>query len=111
MRADVPFEFVVQNTTAPSGEYVITVLSGSVVRLVGSSSRYLVSANSEGTNTYASPGAKLVFNRYGNQYFLSHILTPQTSRDFPMSRVERELKKSTVAGVRQSQTEILLAMR
>jgi hypothetical protein len=58
----------------------------------------------------SSQEPKLVFHRYGNQYFLSQIWTTSESRDFPMSRAERELKKNIAAGG-QVQTEFVLAMR
>jgi hypothetical protein len=54
---------------------------------------------------------KLVFNRYGNQYFLAQIWTGATRRDVLMSRTERELKKNPSASARRVQTEVLLAMR
>ena len=104
IRADIPFEFVVRNTTAAPGKYAITFRDGSVVQLVGSRSYYLLAATSGDPYT-TSQEPKLVFRRYGDQYFLSRIQTTSTSHDFPLSRVERELKKTAAA------TEIVLAMR
>jgi len=108
IRADIPFEFVVGNTTAAPGEYVVTFLNGMEIQLVGSD-HYSVQANPD--NPYGPQEPKLVFHRYGNQYFLSRIGTTSTSRDIPMSRMEREAKKTTVAAARQMQTEIVLATR
>lgn len=109
-RADIPFKFSVSNTTAPAGKYVITAQqAGSpVVLLAGSHSYYL---DFYPTKSYTSPEEpKLVFHRYGDQYFLSQISTGSASRDLPMSRVERELTK-TAAATGQTRTEIVLAMR
>jgi hypothetical protein len=107
VRADVPFEFVVGNTTVAPGQYVITSRTGSPeVRLAGSRSYSLLSNPAD---FYAgSQEPKLVFHRYGGQYFLSRISTTSASRDFPMSHTERELKKTASA---ELQTEILVAMR
>jgi hypothetical protein len=53
---------------------------------------------------------KLVFHRYGDQYFLASISTGSDGRDLPVSRQERELTKAAgSAGLRR--TEILLAKR
>jgi len=106
-RADIPFEFAVWNTTAAPGTYAITFQSGfSVVQLAGSQSYYLQTSS---IRSYTSPQEpKLVFHRYGDQYFLSQIWTTSTRRDFSMSRKERELKKIAAAA---AQTEIVLAMR
>ena len=108
VRTDIPFEFVVGNTTVAPGQYVIKFLSGPVVQLAGNDCYYL-QANPD--DPYGSTGEpKLVFHRYGDQYFLSRIATASTTRDFPVSRTERELIKT--AGARgQSRTEIVLAMR
>lgn len=108
VRADIPFEFAVGHATVAPGQYVIRFLNGPVVQLVGHDS-YYVQANPD--ELYASPQKpKLVFLRYGNQYFLSQIVTASTSRDFPVSRVEREMQK-TAAAAGQIQTQIIVAAR
>ena len=110
--ADIPFEFVVGKTTAPAGTYVFSFQAkegAERVQLVGTSGRF-VETNLEGV--YTSPQEpKLVFHRYGNQYFLSGIWTTSTSRVIPMSPKEREANKTTLAAAQQMQTEIVLAMR
>jgi hypothetical protein len=109
LRADIPFEFVVGNTTVPSGQYVVSARTGSpVVQLEGSKTYHLLSSTDESYTIWQEP--KLIFHRYGNQYFLSRISTTSTGRDLPPSRVERELKKA-LAAARQMPTEIVLAMR
>jgi hypothetical protein len=109
---DIPFEFVVGTTTAPAGTYVFSSPAGKPMvrmQLVGTEGSFLLT-NPE--SVYKSPQVpKLIFHRYGNQYFLSWIGTTSTSRDIPMSRLEREAKKTTVAAARQMQTEIVLATR
>jgi hypothetical protein len=109
LRADIPFEFSARNTTAAPGEYVITVRPGSPVVEFEGSQHYYVLAN-QGSGSASSQGPKLVFNRYGNQYFLSRISTASVGRDLPPSRTERELMK-TAAATGQVPREIVLAMR
>ncbi|MGA2720846.1 MAG: hypothetical protein ABSG79_00415 [Bryobacteraceae bacterium] len=77
-----------------------------MVELAGSHVYYLqTSPNS----SYTGPQEpKLVFHRYGDQYFLSQIWTGSRSLNFSTSRAERELKKTAAAA---GQTEIVLAMR
>jgi hypothetical protein len=108
VRVDIPFGFVVGTTTVAPGQYAISSQAGlTQVQLVGSKSYSVLSSPAD---PYAgSQDAKLVFHRYGDQYFLARISTASEGRDFAMSRTERELKK-TVAAVGQ-QTEILVAMR
>jgi len=79
-----------------------------VVQLAGSRSYFAQTTANSFYTSQQEP--KLVFHRYGNQYFLSQIWTTSAIRNIPMSRMERELKK-TAAAARQMQTEIVLAMR
>jgi hypothetical protein len=94
----------------PAGQYVITFQTGPVVELSTGGRQYDVLAMSNGPDRSLTD-SRLVFQRYGNQYFLSHIGTTSRSRDISMSSVERELKKTTVAAGRQIETEIVLATR
>lgn len=108
IRADIPFEFAVDGTTAAPGTYVFTLRAGSpVVQLGGSQSLFTQTSPNSSYNIPQAP--KLVFHRYGDQYFLSQICTMSESRDFMISRTERELKKTAAAG--KMRTEIVLAMR
>jgi hypothetical protein len=108
-QADIPFEFLAGNTTVAPGQYVIASQTGSpTVHLRGSKSYYLLSNPSQYDAT--SQEAKLVFHRYGDQYFLSRISTASEGRDIPPSRVERELTK-TAAAAGQKPAEIVVAMR
>ena len=110
IRVDIPFDFSVGNTTEPAGTYIFsnqTAESAVLMQLVGTGGRFLVT--SPDTPYTSQDGPKLVFHRYGNQYFLSRVVTTWTGRDIPMSARERETRKTTVAAARQMQTEIVLA--
>ncbi len=116
LKGDIPFEFVVGNTTMPAGEYTIKAGGDgsrlAVVRI--QSADYQTSVNVLSVSAYTGKNqgeSKLVFHRYGSQYFLSQIWSSGRSegRQLPGSRTERELVKSASAG--PSQTVILLAKR
>jgi hypothetical protein len=79
-----------------------------VVEFEGSQHYYVLT--SPGSGFASSQGPKLIFNRYGNQYFLSRVSTASVGRDLPPSRTERELKK-TAAATGHAPREIVLAMR
>jgi hypothetical protein len=107
VRADVPFDFVVGSATLAAGQY--TIRTGPVgVQFAGNETYFLLSNPPDSQMRSDQP--KLVFHRYGDQYFLSSISTGSDGRDLPVSRRERELTKAAgSAGLRR--TEILLAKR
>ena len=108
LKVDIPFEFVARNATVAPGQYVVKFLAGSVVQLAGNEGYFLIANPDDPSGRSNEP--KLVFNRYGDQYFLSRIVTSSTSRDFGPSRAERELAK-TAAAAGQARKEIVVAMR
>ncbi len=94
-KAEIPFDFAVGNTRLPAGEYEVKPKSNSGVILIqgqdARSSAYAMTI--VGQAGKPSDVSKLVFNRYGDQYFLSKIWTPfsNTGRELTESRLEREV--------------------
>jgi len=98
LKASIPFEFVVNEKHLPSGEYEVSHVPNTAIILIqsrdGRSAAYtppaiLVDARSRDVG-------ELVFNRYGDQYFLSRIVTPgdYIGSQLTKSRLERELARS-----------------
>jgi hypothetical protein len=98
---NIPFEFVVGETTFPAGQY-------SLLRIVSNSSADQLLIRSEDRSVDTPTGitrpnrgseiqkrSSLVFNRYGDQYFLSQVWTAgsDTGRELFRSRSERNLAK------------------
>ena len=97
IRAKIPFDFVVGDKKLPAGEYVIGT---------DQNTSNIVLAISRGNcfaNTLTIPvqiatrtdTAKLVFHRYGDQYFLFEAwqLGVTTGRAVPKSRAERDIER------------------
>jgi hypothetical protein len=96
----VPFNFVVGETTLPAGEYTIEPSS------IGTAAALLIrSAEGHmGVTFFANPveanaiqaEAKVVFNRYGDRYFLAQVWTPEINigRELVKSRLEPAQAKS-----------------
>jgi hypothetical protein len=96
VKANVPFNFIVNNTDLPAGAYTLQNL-GSVgaAMVIQSSDRkvvngFLPNACQSSTTPEVS---KLVFHRYGAQYFLTQIWTAGNDRgkELPKSGREREV--------------------
>ena len=96
VRANIPFSFSLNKETLPAGQYEIRALESA-------GSHALVISNPEAkigkmflTNPVSprvgtSDKGKLVFKRYGDQYFLSQIWGVASVRELPISPREKEL--------------------
>ena len=99
---NIPFDFIVQGKTLPAGKYTIEPNRRDYdkVWLVrskdGRTSVLFTTMRVQSRETQES--AKLIFNRYGDQYFLSQIWTPgsHSGRELLMPRLERELAKNAI---------------
>jgi len=109
MQANIPFEFKIVNKTLPAGEYKIVpdgTLSSNVMRIEnyrGTPVALVVVRRSE-TRHNGETNA-FVFNRYGDQYFLSNLkLLGESIRwEFPRGKAETEQAQASQA------SEVLVA--
>jgi ABC-type uncharacterized transport system permease subunit len=97
---NIKFNFIVGGKTLPAGEYIVEPnrTDSHNVWLVqskeGNASALFTTMPVRANQTQEE--TRLVFHKYGDQYFLSQIWTPggNTGRELLMPRVERELAKS-----------------
>jgi len=90
--ANIPFEFIIGNKAFPAGAYTFTCQYTSLIQ---------IQSQDRGESMFVSTGPvdarktrnELVFNRYGDQYFLSTLWTEgdHVGRAVKMSRSERAL--------------------
>lgn len=101
---NIPFDFAVGDTKLPAGNYTLQriALTSSFDRIViksadgrGDSHTVMTMPN---RTTEVQKESKLVFNRYGDQYFLSQVWMAgsDTGRDLFQSRTERNLAKESL---------------
>ena len=101
LKADIPFNFVVGDTQLQSGEYHVKQLRPGVIQVQGKVTRSSAIVMTTGVQTgKTSDVGKLVFNRYGDSYFLSAIWEPSsiTGRQLRKSRLEREVAVNFALG-------------
>jgi len=97
---NIPFAFVAGNKVLPAGEYTIQrgVPEDPELLLIRSAdNRVALFLNVEDTYARQTPTeTKLIFNRIGDEYFLSRIWVAgvQVGREVPRSRAERELERA-----------------
>ena len=97
-QANVPFAFSLDQKSMPAGDYEISSLSSSVVALRNQNTRearlVIESMYVQASEASEAPHAKLLFRKYGDQYFLAEIWDGQSNIGiaFPESKREKELK-------------------
>jgi hypothetical protein len=109
LRAKVPFDFNVGDKVLPAGEYQFSKSwSPRAIQISSRESKAAVTVlhSTGGRNATGLPDA-LVFNKYGNRYFLREIWIAgeDSGAQLPRSRTERE----QVILVRNPVREVLVA--
>ena len=117
LRADIPFDFYVGGKLLPAGEYSVEREAAGrdtlrVQSADGSEGMFALTINVRGRRGQ-SDTPRLVFHRYGDQYFLAQAWeSPTAGHTLVESKRERNLRKelgaSRVASARQAEPEILV---
>ena len=101
--ANIPFDFAVGETNFPAGKYtlrrIISTSSADQLLIQNAEARVDMRTGITRPNrtSEVQKQSKLVFNRYGDQYFLSQVWMAgsDTGRDLFQSRNERSLAKES----------------
>ncbi|MEP7271504.1 MAG: hypothetical protein ABI882_08355 [Acidobacteriota bacterium] len=100
MRAKIPFKFSVGSQLLPSGNYTVARPGGSLVLIRADNGKGAAFTQSIGKQgRVESNQSKLVFRRYGDQYFLAQMWTKGevSGLTFPVSSAEKKLSNSNLA--------------
>ena len=99
VQATIPFSFSVGTHAMPAGDYAVSLDGWGQLRIsrVGVPGAATASTSAVGGNPTQDPPPKLIFNRYGNRYFLSEVWTGGTSQGHQLmiSSTEREYARAT----------------
>ncbi len=94
VKANIPFDFMAGKTSMPAGEYKLAEVSDAGVLSVmgGPADKTLVGSHAVQASA-ASEKTKLIFHRYGDQYFLYQIWIQgeNRGRELPTTALEKEL--------------------
>lgn len=96
LSADVPFSFNVGDREMQSGKYTVTILGDSALLIQSVDFKKTAMSISNSMLTPSNlKNAKLVFNRYGDQYFLSSVSWPGgPSKILTPANIERQVAKA-----------------
>jgi hypothetical protein len=99
LRADIPFDFTVGSATLPAGTYTITEATPGVLQIrnekLGSDAAFVLANSLESPKPQDS--GKLIFNRYGDTYFLNQVWSDISSYSVPKSQSEISLSNELAA--------------
>lgn len=99
IRVSIPFDFMVRGKALPAGEYEIRRILdepiGLLIRNVNDKHDQLVVETEPKIDRWLSKKDELIFNRYGDSYFLSEVVTAgeQTGEELNPSHAERALRR------------------
>jgi hypothetical protein len=114
--ANIPFQFNVGNKTLPAGEYTVAQVNPAsdhaVLQLRSKDGRAGARVQMGSVIGKAKESAKLIFNRYGNQYFFAQAWVDgdNTGLQAPKSRAERNTDRE-LAGMKPTSEAVALKAR
>jgi hypothetical protein len=106
VRANVPFDFTVGNDLLPAGTYTIKPQSTSVIVIKNHDKPIAVLSLVHQDGNKSTNGGKLTFHKYGDQYFLSEILSDGANMnvEIPTSKAEKRVRLQQATLHSSSQT-------
>ena len=93
LKVNIPFDFVVNGHNMSAGEYRVEALgsAANAISINGADKALALTFSCEGNEPAST--SKLVFHRYGGEYFLAQVWTAGKSsgRQLPRGSAEREI--------------------
>ena len=117
VRGNIPFNFAVGSKTFPAGTYDIgsvDSLDGKILLLQArdGDARIMVISNTA-ENLKPADKTQLVFNQYGDRYFLSEIWVAGATRghQLPKTSREKEMARDVAQNLTQGRVEIIASLQ
>ncbi len=100
LTAEIPFDFHVGKVVMPAGTYIVRLdlaQNGAIFIRTRDNSHVMYILTNVTARSDASRQAKMVFTKYGSEYFLSKLWTSWSNigRELPKTKAELEFAKST----------------
>jgi hypothetical protein len=110
VRATIPFDFTVGDKLLPPGTYTITSFNSHELWIRNRDKNVSVATIALSSSKDPGNTGKLVFNKYGDQYFLREVLCGSTSMnaELPPSKLEKRVRIQEARLVSNDQVQIAL---
>lgn len=92
LQAVIPFDFTVGAKTLPAGSYTVRRLNGNTILIQNSKTSARILTMPVTGEAGKKPGVySILFNRYGNSYFLAAVRVDQWGWEWKKTAAEKEL--------------------
>jgi hypothetical protein len=115
LRYDIPFEFHFADAVMPAGQYDVDMTANNVQHLLAVDCRncdaraFSLTYPIGGGNNEPNEG-RLVFNKYGDTYFLSQVWTPGYSQGGALNKSKTEHEIARITSPAQT-SQVIMARR
>lgn len=94
VRANVPFDFAVGNKTLPAGHYIFFTEPNDTVVISNADYKTIILSRTEEGSQGVGYMSRLVFDKYGDHYFLREIRCPSIALnvEIPASKLEKRTR-------------------
>jgi hypothetical protein len=110
VKADVPFDFTVGNKLVPAGTYTISAISDNVIEIQNRDAHVAMLSRTNPDEKQSKSG-KLVFTKYGDQYFLSEILCASADMNMAVPASKSEKRAHDQQASLQNASQVFIALK
>ena len=111
VKANIPFDFTVGKQLLPAGTYTIKAESSGLIAVKNHDKPLTVLTLTVQDGSRSPKGGKLIFHKYGDQYFLSEILCDSAEMDVAVSPSKAEKRVQLQQAMVQPSSEVFIAAR
>ena len=111
VRVNVPFDFTVGNQLLPAGTYTIKTESEGLIAIKNHDKPIAVLTLVDRDGAKSPNGGKLLFHKYGDQYFLSEILCSWADMDVSVRPSKAEKRVRLQQAMVHPSSEVFIAAR
>ena len=114
IKANIAFSFTVGNTWMPAGEYTISSPLREVVEVRSADRTKTATLVSSQSYNESGSGSKLVFDKYGDEYFLRHVLCPRIASlnlDVPQGKAEKSARSHSLEAKSHNGEQTMIAAK
>ena len=111
VKANVPFDFTVANKLLPAGTYTMKRDSAELIEIRNHDKPIAVLTIADQDGKKSTNGGKLIFHKYGDQYFLSEILSDWTTMNVAFHPSKAETRVQLQQAMVHPTKEVFIATR